>query len=207
MPSAVSISELTDYYAWHASLICQSDFNVRQCDQSGSSGMRVWVAKKKPMTSVLQWQTAAELARKREKKAPHQRQGFEREQHNSRAPQQDSAQPVSDGDLVAPSKPAPLKQKQKQKKQDVEESSKAAAGTPMAVDNDAQQQAVSAKKEPKPLKKQKKTAKQEDAQTEQTEVADGEDVKNKKRKRPEQVLLSSASSKSWQVGAGPGISI
>lgn len=134
------------------------------------------------------------MARKREKKAPHQRQGFEREQHNSRAPQQDSAQPVSDGDLVAPSKPAPLKQKQK--KQDVEEGSKAAAGTPMAVDNDAQQQAVSAKKEPKPLKKQKKTAKQEDAQTEQTEAADGEGVKKKKRKRPEQVILSSASSKS-----------
>ena len=142
------------------------------------------------------------MARKRERKAPHQRQSFEREQHNSRAPQQDAAQPSSNGDLVAPSKPAPLKQKQKKK--DVKEGSIAAPGTPIPVESDAQQQAIPAKKEPKPLKKQRRTAQPEDAQTEQSKAADGEHVKNKQRKRPEQVMsLSASTSQSRQLAARP----
>ena len=123
-------------------------------------------------------QSSAELARKSRKKTPHQRQSFAREQHRSTAP----LQPGSTDSLPAPAESAVLKQKQT----GVPEGPKAAAPTTLAAGNTAEKRAALAKKVAKPLKKRAKASVEVEADPGQTEAADVEPMKQKKRKRLEQ---------------------
>ena len=91
-------------------------------------------------------------------------------------------QPGSIDSSAAPVLPAVLKQKQP----GVTEGSKAAAPTPSAAENGAQQQGSLAKGFCKPLNKRAKASNKDEAHLGQTEAADVKPMKLKKRKRLDQ---------------------
>ena len=146
-------------------------------------------------------QSATERSGKREKKAPLQRQSFEREQHGKRDAGQGTIQAPSNGELTASSQATARKQKhagteklRKGPTGDRAVQEEAAAGQAQAGDGAAKvqkkQKHAADQGQPgggKVNKKQKHAAEQAEQTAESPAAPDGEqEAHHKKRKRPDQ---------------------